>query len=242
MQIVWSVKKLYVCDSTFTEARTMPAWSIAATEQQNMGRGRFNRRWFGDKGGMWATYNLPIDVYKDCPWGLMPLVAGAALMETLNTYGIEGLRLRWPNDVLVKRSKLAGILVERPCPSIVSVGIGINVHNDLSAIQGKTTDPPVRLADLVNGGCPNADEIRDLLAAKLAAIYVDFTQNGSAQVMKILARSWGEARPVVAITDTERICGFFDGIEEDGSPILKKADGTRNIVPAISINRMKELI
>ena len=242
MQIKWSVKKLDVCDSTFTEARTMPAWSITSTIQQNMGRGRFNRRWFGDAGGMWATYNLPIDVQKECPWGLMPLVAGAALLNTLNAYHIDGLRLRWPNDVLVKRSKLAGILVERPCPMIVSVGIGINVHNNLAAIQGMTTDPPVRLADLLGKSCPTADELRDRLAAELAASYIDFTQNGSKEVMTILEQSWGESLPVVAITDTDRICGFFVGIEADGSPILKKADGSCITVPAISVNRMKELI
>lgn len=242
MQVEWSVKKLGVCDSTFTEARTMPAWSVTSTVSQRMGRGRFNRRWYGDKGGMWASYNLPIDAEKECPWGLMPLVAGAALMNTLSAYKISKLRLRWPNDVLVGRSKLAGILVERPCSSIVSVGIGVNVHNNLAQIQGMTTDPPVRLADLIGAGCPTADELRDHLAAELAKTYVDFVQNGSGGVMDILSMAWGEPLPVVAITDTERICGFFSGIMDDGSPILKRVDGTSVIVPAISINRMKELI
>lgn len=242
MQIEWSVKKLGICDSTFTEARTMPAWSVTSTVSQRMGRGRFNRRWYGDVGGMWATYNLPIDTKAECPWGLMPLVAGAALMNTLSVYNIPKLRLRWPNDVLVGRSKLAGILVERPCSSIVSVGIGINVHNNLAQLHGITTDPPVRLADLVSTGCPSADEIRDFLAVELAKTYIDFVQNGSHCIIKRLSAAWGEPLPVVAITDTERICGFFSGIKEDGSPILKRVDGTSIIVPAISINRMKELI
>jgi hypothetical protein len=76
----------------------------------------------------------------------------------------------------------------------------------------------------------------------LAKTYIDFVQNGSLCIIKRLSAAWGESLPVVAITDTERICGFFSGIKEDGSPILKRVDGTSIIVPAISINRMKELI
>ena len=57
-----------------------------------------------------------------------------------------------------------------------------------------------------------------------------------------LEAAWGATRPVVAITDTERICGYFVGVESDGSPILRKADSSTLTVPGITVNRMKELI
>ncbi len=242
MSIKWKVKKLEVCESTFTEARNMPAWSVVSSVRQNKGRGRFNRAWYGEEGGLWANYNLPIDPKSKRPWGLMPLVAGVALIDTLEAYRILGLRLRWPNDLLVKRNKLAGILVERPAQDMVSVGIGVNVYNNLVKLQGVTTDVPVRLVDLIPATCPTVDTLRDHLAKELYKTFTDFIDNGSAPILKRLEQAWGSSLPVVAITDTERICGFFSGIESDGSPILRKADGTFITVPAISINRLKELV
>ena len=242
MSIKWNVKKLKECESTFTEARNLPPWSIVSSVRQNKGRGRFNRTWFGEEGGLWANFNLPTDGSATRPWGLMPLVAGVALIDTLAAYHIKGLRLRWPNDLLVNRNKLAGILVERPSSKMVSVGIGVNVHNNLVKLQGMTTDVPVRLVDLIPNACPSVDELRDHLAEELAKVFNDFIENGTEPILTRLEQAWGPSLPVVAITDTERICGFFKGIEADGSPILRKADGSTIVVPAISINRMKELI
>lgn len=242
MSIKWNIKKLDECESTFTEARRLPAWSMVSCVRQHKGRGRFNRTWYGEEGGLWVNYNLPIDPKSDRPWGLMPLVAGVALIDTLAAYHIKGLRLRWPNDLLVKRNKLAGILVERPSQNMVSVGIGINVFNNLVKLQGVTTDVPVRLVDLIPDACPSVDELRDHLADELAKVFTDFIENGPEPILTRLEQAWGPSLPVVAITDTERICGFFAGIEADGSPILRKADGTHITVPAISINRMKELV
>lgn len=242
MSIKWKVKKLQECESTFTEARKLPAWTVVTSVRQHKGRGRFNRTWFGEEGGLWASFNLPIDPGTSRPWGMMPLVAGVALLDTLAAYHIKGLRLRWPNDLLVNRNKLAGILVERPSQSMVSVGIGINVYNNLVKLQGATTDVPVRLVDLIPNACPSLDDLRDHLADELAKVFTDFIDHGPEPILTRLEQAWGPSLPVVAITDTERICGFFSGIESDGSPILRKADGTQQTIPAISINRLKELI
>lgn len=242
MSITWQIKELSTCESTFIEARKYPAWTIVNCIHQSKGRGRFNRTWFGEQGGLWVNYNLPIDEKLSCPWGFMPLVAGLALMRALQRYRIEGLRLRWPNDLLVGRHKLAGILVERPAANMLTVGIGVNMHNNIIKLHGLTTDYPVRLADLLPAACPSVQQLRDELAAELAAIYLIFTQEGVAPIISMLDSAWGSPRPVVAITDTERICGHFIGVEEDGSPILRQADGSTLRVPGITINRLKELI
>lgn len=242
MSIKWNVKKLSECESTFTEARHLPAWTVVSSVRQHKGRGRFNRTWYGEEGGLWANFNLPLDSTAERPWGMMPLVAGVALIDTLAAYHIKGLRLRWPNDLLVNRNKLAGILVERPSREMLSVGIGVNMFNNLTKLQGMTTDVPVRLVDLIPGACPEVDELRDHLADELAKVHTDFVAHGPEPILTRLEQAWGPSLPVVAITDTERICGFFCGIESDGSPILKKADGSSITVPAISINRLKELV
>ena len=237
----WNIKEIEECESTFNEARKLPAWTVVNTRRQTRGRGRFNRSWFGDEGGLWATYNLPLDPALNRHWGVLPLVAGAAVIESLRGYNIQGLRLRWPNDVLVGRAKLAGILVERPSATMASIGIGINMFNDVVSLHGQTSDPVTRLADLLPA-CLSIKEYRARLADALADIFGRFVEAGVDSILPLLGSAWGESRPVVAITDKERIVGRFIGADFDGSPILEKADGTRFVVPGITVNRLKELI
>ncbi len=241
MSSKWKVKDLDECESTFNEARKLPAWTVVTTQSQTRGRGRFNRAWIGNEGGLWATYNLPLDSKANRHWGLLPLVAGAAVIEALKAYHIEGLRLRWPNDVLVGRSKLAGILVERPSASMASIGIGINMFNEIEHMQGITSDPVTRMCELVPA-CPSVKKFRTLLGDVLAEMFDYFVESELPGVLPMLEAAWGAPRPVVAITDTERHVGHFIGVEHDGSPILRKADGSRFTVPGITVNRLKELI
>ncbi len=241
MSKLWTVVQLDECPSTFDAARRLPPWTVVSCTRQSRGRGRFNRTWFGEEGGLWASYNVPLDPASPRHWGLLPLVAGAALMSALSTCEIPGLRLRWPNDVLVGRAKLAGILVERPAATMASIGIGINVRNNVAALAGKTQDPPARLADLVPA-CPSVETLRTLLGQHLTESFRQFCEGGLEALAGTLDAAWGESRPVVAITDTERLCGFFAGIEADGSPILRRADGSTFTVPGIRVMRLRELL
>lgn len=241
MSSKWKVKEVDECESTFNEARKQPAWTVVSAQRQSKGRGRFNRAWIGNTGGLWATYNLPLDPGVKRHWGVLPLVAGAAVIEALKDFHIQGLRLRWPNDVLVGRAKLAGILVERPSSSMASIGIGINMFNDIEEMQGVTADPVTRLCEVLPT-CPSVKKFRTLLGDVLAEMFDYFVESGLEGVMPMLEAAWGEPRPVVAITDKERITGYFSGIDYDGSPILRKADGSTITVPGITVNRLKELI
>jgi BirA family biotin operon repressor/biotin-[acetyl-CoA-carboxylase] ligase len=168
-------------------------------------------------------------------------VAGAAVIEALKSYHIDGLRLRWPNDVLVGRSKLAGILVERQSSTMASIGIGINMFNNIEKLPGATSDPVTRMSDLIPA-CPSVKKFRTMLGDVLAEMFDYFVESGLEGVQTMLESAWGEPRPVVAITDTERHTGYFVGVDYDGSPILRKADGSTYVVPGITVNRLKELI
>lgn len=241
MSSKWKVKEVEECESTFNVARKLPAWTVVTTQRQTRGRGRFNRVWFGNTGGLWATYNLPIDPGLNRHWGVLPLVAGAAVIEALKDFHIQGLRLRWPNDVLVGRAKLAGILVERPSSTMASIGVGINMFNDINELQGKTSDPVTRLCEILPA-CPSVKKFRTLLGDVLAEMFDYFVESGVDGILPILGTAWGESLPVVAITDKERHVGRFIGVDFDGSPILARADGSRYVVPGITVNQLKELI
>ena len=109
---------------------------------QMAGRGRLGRQWLSPNGDSLA---LSIDLGSLVPrptsedWlGTLPLVAGSCLAEALA--GVLNLapRMKWPNDVLVEGSKVAGILGEIPEPGRVILGIGLNVWEAPDAIDPAT--------------------------------------------------------------------------------------------------------
>ncbi len=238
----WTVHDWAEASSTNDLARHLQPWHIARCEFQSNGRGRFNRTWFGSPGGLWASFNLPLVAGGSVPveWGHLPLVAGLALLDILAELDIHGARLRWPNDLLIGRSKLAGILVERPAPGMAVVGIGVNILNDVASLEGKVQDPPARLADYLTP-CPGVDEVMERLAQALAEEWGVFSVSGLTGLLPRLNKAWGGRRPVSVTTDDAIFQGIFDGIADDGSPILEQSDGERLIIPAIAITRLSEL-
>lgn len=239
---IWTVHDWAEASSTNDLARHLPPWHIARCEFQRNGRGRFNRTWFGAPGGLWASFNLPLEPQGSIPvqWGHLPLVAGLALLDILAGYSIHGARLRWPNDLLVGKSKLAGILVERPASDMAVVGIGINIFNDIAVLKGKVQDPPARLADLLVP-CPDIDDIMERLAHALKDEWNVFSTTGLSGLLPRLNKAWGGRTAVSVLTDDATIEGIFEGITDDGSPVLFLSDGSRKTIPAISITRLTEV-
>lgn len=124
------------CDSTNRECqRRLQAtesgdelWVISADHQQ-AGRGRRGKSWLSR-----SPENLycSVGLIKDLPaeyLGLLPLLVGVSLAESLLTLGFP-VRLKWPNDLLLGDRKLAGILLEnRPLNQerhALTIGFGIN--------------------------------------------------------------------------------------------------------------------
>ena len=104
---------------------------VCLAECQLAGRGRRGRQWvspFGD--------NIYVSIGWECAGGVgklqgLSLAVGVALVEQLRQMGVQGLQLKWPNDVLINAKKVCGILVESisvsPEQSKVIVGVGLNV-------------------------------------------------------------------------------------------------------------------
>lgn len=229
--------------STNDLARALPPGHIAVCRMQTGGRGRFNRKWIGEEGGLWASFTVPLTASADTAagvdWGHLPLVAGLALLNMLRNMGLDSARLRWPNDVLTDKSKLAGILVERPAENMAVIGIGINVFNDVSSIAGEIKDPPARLADLVQN-CPSLHAVMASLGSHLNQVFSIFSRGGISSLQEGLARAWAGERPVSIFTDDETIQGIFTGIDDQGNPVLSLPTGAARTVPAHLINRLVE--
>lgn len=107
-----------------------PLWITA--DRQRAGRGRSGRAWASSTGNLFASHIVAIDALP-INAGQLSLVSGVAVADAIARAGtVAGLRLKWPNDILIGTAKAGGILIEssmRPgVPGAVAViGIGLNL-------------------------------------------------------------------------------------------------------------------
>ncbi len=109
-----------------------PHGSVYFTDEQNAGRGRGDHGWHSAAGeGLYVSAVLRPNVAAE-RLPLLPLAAGLAAAEAINSVAALPVDLRWPNDLLIGPRKAGGVLVEaRSEGSTVAyavVGVGINVH------------------------------------------------------------------------------------------------------------------
>lgn len=136
---------------------------VLAAEQQTRGRGRHERRWLTPLGGgialslAWPYALLP----SGRPPSALSLRIGVALAQACARLGVRGVRLKWPNDLIVDGRKLGGILIEANAAGVV-VGVGLNHAfprgwrsrvgqplTSLSDILGRRVQPRSRVLDVV---------------------------------------------------------------------------------------------
>jgi BirA family biotin operon repressor/biotin-[acetyl-CoA-carboxylase] ligase len=102
--------------STQDVARDLPIGSVVVADHQTSGRGRLEHRWESPPGtSLLISFVL-------APNPLLSLAAGIAAAEACD----HGVRLKWPNDLLLGGRKVGGILVEAT-PAKAVCGIGINL-------------------------------------------------------------------------------------------------------------------
>lgn len=121
-----------VIGSTMTEAARLalagaPHGSVVIADEQTAGIGRFGRHWLSEpEAGIYCSILLRLSL-EPARLPIVTLALGLATAEAIEqTTGID-CDLRWPNDVLVREKKVAGILAQLHDTSIVA-GIGINVN------------------------------------------------------------------------------------------------------------------
>ncbi|TMB95512.1 MAG: biotin--[acetyl-CoA-carboxylase] ligase [Chloroflexi bacterium] len=111
-----AVVRLAVVTSTQDFARDLPIGSTVVADHQTAGRGRLSHRWEVPPGtALLVSFVL-------APDPLLSLAAGVAAAEACG----KGVRLKWPNDLLLDGRKVGGILVESSASKAIC-GIGINL-------------------------------------------------------------------------------------------------------------------
>ena len=111
-----------------------PAGAMVLADEQTAGRGRQARKWISPpRKGIWLGYLVRLGY--PVAGGLLAIRVGLTVLEAVAELGVTAF-IKWPNDVMVRNRKLAGILCEvrsmDESQPWVAVGIGMNVHGPVA--------------------------------------------------------------------------------------------------------------
>jgi len=242
------VEVLNLIDSTSSELTRRSARGdvhrhVLVAENQTAGRGRRGARWTSVPGGS-LTFSLGWRFEQGAgDLTALPLAVGLGLAVALEKDGLNGIELKWPNDLVHRGAKLGGVLVElsgdAAGPSLAIIGIGLNIRlpraarraiaqpaTDLAAVApGRSIDRAALLARIL------AEQVRTLEAyassgfGKMRAAW----QNRHALHAKLVQ---------VLLPDGRTVPGTVAGVDTDGALVLESGVKTLRFVSGeVSLRR-----
>jgi BirA family biotin operon repressor/biotin-[acetyl-CoA-carboxylase] ligase len=223
-------------DSTNSEALRLarsgeqgPLWIVA--RDQTAGRGRRGREWISAPGNLAASLLFVVSATPAMA-ATLGFVGSLAALDACSALAPEVVfSLKWPNDVLADRGKIAGLLLESevqgPALAIV-IGFGVN----LAAAPEGLPFPAQSLRALGQAVAPEQAFAR-LTDAWVSRILL---WNGGRRFDEIraawLARAAGIGQAISVRTGDRVESGIFETLDEQGRLILRKSDGTMRAISA----------
>jgi BirA family biotin operon repressor/biotin-[acetyl-CoA-carboxylase] ligase len=189
---------------------------VVISEEQSRGYGQMNRKWFSPLGGLWFT---EVVNYKKV--SALSLFFSVVIVQVLERR-IQGIKVKWPNDIYLNGKKLAGILT-KVANNTATIGIGINVENNIpleinniSISIKEITD--LNRFDLLNEILKEQDELQKIFLSKGFFPFVNFYNSHLIFLnKKVIVESKG------------RIEGRAVGVNTEGALLVK----TKNKVETI---------
>jgi BirA family biotin operon repressor/biotin-[acetyl-CoA-carboxylase] ligase len=197
------------------------AYDVLVAEAQTGGRGRSQKQWFSPYGGN-VYFSMRFDYKKIHDLSLLPLLVAVTLKDIFSAFGVVGVELKWPNDILVQGRKLAGILVEsKSCGDnqIVVIGIGINVVKS-DQILALVEQPVAFLEEFEISQVFD----RNMLVARLIKNLINMLEN-PLDDQKLIS-TWSQAdsfkgRPVEVMLSGQWKPGLAVGVGDKGQYVIE---------------------
>ncbi|HEY7792835.1 MAG TPA: biotin--[acetyl-CoA-carboxylase] ligase [Gaiellaceae bacterium] len=191
-----------------------PEGAVAVCEEQTAGRGRLGRRWEAAAGSS-ILVSVLLRPPADRRVAELTLVAGVATAVAVERATGLAAQIKWPNDVMLDRRKVAGGLAELKDAAVV-LGIGINVNQAREELPAETRVPAGSLRSLTGREYDRGSILADLLE-ELEASYDRWREHGLDGVYDDLgARDFLRGRRV-AVGDVQ---GVAQMIGRDGRLVV----------------------
>lgn len=203
--------------------------TCVAANFQTKGRGRRGRSW---QAGLGASLTFSLLWRFQCGASALSglsLAVGVAIIRALHSLGVNQAQLKWPNDILIGREKLAGILIElqgdMEGPSAAVIGIGMNLN--LPKMVKQHIDQPATDLASTSVHAINPNELLGLLLKHLAAVLSEFEQQGFAHVRDEWIQHHAYHQQVVKMLhpDGRETHGTVIDVAEDGILLISTSLG-----------------
>lgn len=204
--------------------------TVLLAEFQSKGRGRKDRVWISNAGQNLTFSILLKSELKDYKLNLINLGASIAVAQGIENLFQLDAELKWPNDILVNKKKIAGILIESSSKGsklnkvVIGIGINVNQPNFPGKFDIQPTSVRREFRELVN---------RERLLSEILNNFEDILSIIKSDPNKIL-NDWRNRCKMIGekirIVEGDKIkVGIFDDIDENGILILKSGDKTEKI-------------
>ena len=219
--------------STMDTARELadqgcPEGTTVVATVQTRGRGRRGRAWFSaPDAGLWFTLVLrptaPPQRLSE-----LGLVAGASVLQAIHSLGTPTPKLKWPNDIMVNRRKLAGILLEAEGISggspTLRVGVGLNLKATPQSLPEDLEDRYIGLEELVSA--PLASALPETCLQKIVPLiqenYARWQEHGLGPTLDFWKKNdWLMDHSVKASHDSGIVEGKCKGLDPRGALLVE---------------------
>ncbi len=204
--------------------------TVMVAETQTRGRGRHGREWISPTGGLWFSLVLRPKLSPDVA-SKLTFVAGLAVVKVLcEMFDLEA-ETKWPNDVLVNKRKICGVISEMNTTdetvNFVVVGIGVNTNFNVKEVFPKELRRVATSLQDELGRKIQLEELFSTLLETIESLYEQFIEEGSDSILeewKSYARFLGHKVEVTTLT--EKVSGLALDIDPRGALALELEDGT----------------
>ena len=241
---MWNVLFYDSLDSTNTFAweqlsqGSLRHGDVIQAGHQTGGRGRFNNRNWADEPGASLLMSVILTEINTTLLPLLSFVAGLAVVRALRrgqtAINSDRVRLKWPNDILIERKKVAGILIEN-CWSGSElkgcvVGVGVNVNQE--GFEGELASTATSIKQAFKKSQP-VDGLRDHILAELRAL-LHLDRN---DLLKQIRREleWMSSIKGLSVHLLEGLDyhdAQYKGISDDGALLVQHEDRTQTVYAA----------
>jgi BirA family biotin operon repressor/biotin-[acetyl-CoA-carboxylase] ligase len=200
---------------------------VAATLNQTAGRGRYGKKWLSPPGSGLCLSIAYTFVREPENLPALTLAIGLGVIKALQVCGVDGVMLKWPNDLVLNGGKLGGILTEAHASGTKTISIvtGIGVNIDVGAGFERQLEPNLALpvADLSACGTelPTHDRMTAHLINATNSTFAEYEACGFAPFLRRwLAYDWLQGQNVTVDIQQRYLSGVVAGIDEEGALLI----------------------
>ncbi len=214
-----------------------PEWTLVIADYQTDGRGQHGKSWIAPPGTS-LMFSLLLRPGSPEAMSLLPIRTGIILSRVLdslfkNAGNDAHTLLKWPNDILVGNSKLAGILAEgsiRNEQFYAILGIGINVYRADLEIGENASYQPIFINDIITQNINRLSILDAAITALRGSLRSDLEDLMPSEVEEFARRDWMRGRRV-----EEPLQGKAAGINRRGHLLVENDLGNIETIIAGSV-------